>query len=198
VIKLSFSQTIHEKSLTITPHKPDRRERLFFFISGIIISVPFTLLIGTFSRTLCLIMTIFFAELCSTAIFTPLIEEFAKAYPLFYRHGETERSLFSLGFLVGLGFGITEFFLYTLALGAPIPVRLPGLFFHAASAAITTYGIANKRSLRFYLIAVALHALNNFSAFFGIFWFIGGIIAVVIAYVLAWRLYRKTSEEFVD
>lgn len=183
--------------MTITPHKPDFRERLFFFISGIIISVPFTLFVGTLTRALCVLMTVFFASICATTLFTPLIEEFAKAYPLFYRHGETERSLFSLGFLVGLGFGISEFFLYVLVLDAPIPLQLPGLFFHAASTSITTYGIANKRSLQFYLIAVALHALNNFSAFFGLFWFIGGIVAVVISYFLSWLLYRKTSGEFV-
>lgn len=195
--KLRPYRNNQEHPLTITPHTPDFREQLFFFLSGIIISVPFTLFAGIFSRALCVIMAVFFAEICSVTIFTPLIEEFAKAYPLFYRHGETERSLFSLGFLVGLGFGISEFFLYVLALGAPVSLRLPGLFFHAASTAITTYGIANQRSKRFYLIAVALHALYNFSALLGFFWFIGGIMAVLIAYVLAWRLFRKTSENFV-
>lgn len=156
-------------------------------------SVPITLFIGRFTDSLCVVLPIFYAMLCSTAISAPLIEEFAKAYPLFHRHGETEKSIFILGFLVGLGFGISEFFLYVLIYGVPILFRLPGIFFHAASTSITAYGIAAKRPARFYLIAVALHFSNNFSALFGPFWFIGGIAAIAITYFLSWRLYRKTS-----
>ena len=47
----------------------------------------------------------------------PFIEELAKVFPLFYRHGETERSIVMLGILIGLGFGITEFVLYVAVLG---------------------------------------------------------------------------------
>ena len=161
-------------------------------------SVPLTFFIGRFTDSLCVVLPIFYALLCSTAIFTPFVEEFAKAYPLFYRHGETEKSIFILGFLVGLGFGISEFFVYVLTLGAPILIRLPGIFFHAASTSITAYGIATKRPARFYLIAVVLHFSNNFSALFDAFWFIGGIAAVAITYFLSWRFYRKTSERIVD
>ena len=126
-----------------------------------------------------------------------MIEEFAKAYPLFYRHGETERSLFKLGFLVGLGFGVAEFLSYVLVVGAPIPVRLPGMVFHAASTSITVYGITRNKPKRFYMIAVALHFLNNFSALFGIWWFIGGITAISVAYILCFLLYRRTSERYL-
>lgn len=201
---MSIEQFIQDKMI-ITPHKPDEKEKLFFLISGIIISVPFTLFIGTLTDPLCAILPRFFAALCSIALITPFIEEYAKAYPMFYRHGETERSLFSLGFLVGLGFGLSEFVLYILVIGAPIPIRLPGLFFHAASTSITTYGIATKRTIPFYLLAVVLHALNNFSALldaiYGDFlfipvWFIGGAAAVILTYFLAWQFYRKTSERF--
>jgi len=190
---MSIEQFTQDK-IIITPHKPDEKEKLFFLISGIIISVPFTLFIGNLTDLLCANLSRYFAALCSVALFTPFIEEYAKAYPMFYRHGETERSLFTLGFLVGLGFGLSEFVLYILVIGAPIPIRLPGLLFHAASTSITTYGIATKRTIQFYLIAVMLHALNNFSAFFGELWIIGGAAAVIITYFLAWRFYRKTSE----
>jgi len=88
-------------------YKLSLREKFFFFISGIIISVPFTLFFSKFADYLCIIMPLLYASICSTAVFTPLIEEFAKAYPLFYRHCETERSLFTLGFFVGLGFGFS-------------------------------------------------------------------------------------------
>ncbi len=180
----------------VPPHKPSLRELLFFFISGFIISVPLTLYIGLFTDNLCTVLPRLYAEVCAASIFTPFIEEFAKAYPLFYRHGESKRSIFILGFLVGLGFGISEFFVY-LAIGAPIVIRLPLLIFHAASTSITAYGIATNRPLQFYILAVLIHALNNFSAFFDSFWFIGGIGAVAIAYLLSWNLYRKTSENFV-
>ncbi|MDD2666458.1 MAG: PrsW family glutamic-type intramembrane protease [Methanocellales archaeon] len=176
----------------IAPHKPDLREKLFFFLSGFIISVPLTLYISIFTDNLCTVLPRLYAEVCAVSIFAPFIEEFAKAYPLFYRHGESQRSIFILGFLVGLGFGISEFFVY-LAIGAPIVVRLPLMVFHAASASITAYGIATNRPLQFYILAVLIHALNNFSAFFDSFWFIGGIGSVVIAYSLSWNLYRKTS-----
>jgi len=191
--------TTFQDNKTIIPlHRPNLRENLFFFVSGIIMSVPLTLFIGWFTDSLCVVLPIFYARLCSTVISTPLIEEFAKAYPLFYRHGETEKSIFTLGFLVGLGFGISEFFVYVLTLGAPILFRLPGILFHAASTSITAYGIGTKRPARFYLIAVALHFSNNFSAVFGPFWFIGGVAAIAITYFLSWRLYHKTSERIVD
>ena len=109
-------------------HKPSFQEKLFFFLSGIITSVPITLFVNMFTDSLCVVLPIFYAQICSIAIFTPFIEEFAKAYPLFYRHGESVRSIFSLGFLVGLGFGFAEFILYVFIYNSPWFVRLPGLF----------------------------------------------------------------------
>jgi RsiW-degrading membrane proteinase PrsW (M82 family) len=78
-----------------------------------------------------------------------LVEEVAKVFPLFYRHGETERSIFNLGVLVGLGFGVTEFALYVFTLNAFFIFRLPGIIFHASSAGITAYGIAKKKPVLF-------------------------------------------------
>ena len=49
-------------------------------------------------------------------VLAPFIEELAKVFPLFYRHGETQRSLVSLGLLIGLGFGIAEFVEYVHSL----------------------------------------------------------------------------------
>jgi len=187
-----------QDSKVITLHRPGFKEKSFFFLSGIIISVPFTLLFEVLSDSLVIAFPSFFARLLAIAIFAPLIEEFGKAYPLFYRHGETERSLFVLGFLVGLGFGISEFLVYIFAYGVSIPFRLPAVFFHAASTSIIAYGIATKRSLLFYLIAVALHFSNNFSALFGPFWFIGGVAATAITYFLSWLLHRKASERMVE
>lgn len=140
-------------------------------------------------------------------IVAPFLEEFAKAFPLFYRHGETVRSIFVLGFLTGLGFGIYELLTYVFVLGASILTRLPGIFFHASSTAITSYGIATKRTALFYSIAVLLHASSNFFAFAyfviepplpTVPWNIGFGFAIALTYFLFFRLYKKTSEEFVE
>ena len=194
--------TLRDNKVIIPLHRPTLGEKLFFLASGVITSVPLTLFVGTFTDSLCIALPIFYATLCSVAIFTPFIEEFAKAFPLFYRHGETERSIFTLGLLVGLGFGFSEFLLYVLALGAPIYVRLPGVFFHAASTSIIAYGIARKQPVRFYLVATILHFTNNFSAIIGSFYDIGynigGVAAIAITIFLSLHLYKRTSETFPD
>ena len=189
---------VRDGELTIRSHRPGLTEKLFYFISGVLTSVPLTLFVSTFTDQLCVVLPIFYASLCSIVILAPFVEEFAKAYPLFYRHGETERSIFTLGFLVGLGFGISEFFVYILALDAPILIRLPGIFFHGTSTSITSYGIAKKRPVLFYLIAAFLHFINNFSALLDPFWYIGGLVAIAITCSLSWRLYHRTSERFID
>ena len=101
-----------KKNHIIIPiHTPNTKELFFFFISGILISIPFTIFFSQFTEVLCIQLDFIYATICSTAIFAPIIEEFAKIYPILYRHGETQRSLFTIGFLVGLGFGIAEFLL---------------------------------------------------------------------------------------
>ena len=184
---------------TISVHKPDIKEKIFFLSSGLLVSVPFTLFFSDFSNSLCVAMPLLFAQVCSLVIFAPFIEEIAKVFPLFYRHGETERSIVNLGILTGLGFGITEFVLY-ISLGAPVISRIPGLIFHASSACITAYGIAKKKPVPFYLIAVAFHLANNLLALFSntfMFLYMPGLIVLVATYLLAWRLYRRTSEKIV-
>jgi RsiW-degrading membrane proteinase PrsW (M82 family) len=186
-----------DDSAIIPLHRPGSKEKLFFLSAGIIVSIPLTLFVDAFSSHLCFLLPVFYAEVCATAILAPFIEEFSKVYPLFYRHGETERSIFTLGFLVGLGFGITEFLIYVIGAGAPVSIRLPGIFFHAASTSITAYGIAIKRTVPFYLVAVLFHLLYNFSTFLGQFFLIGGPLALIIVYYLSWYLYGKTREKLV-
>jgi RsiW-degrading membrane proteinase PrsW (M82 family) len=177
-------------------HRPGLVEKLFFLISGAIMSVPFTLLVESLANNLVSsgMSETFFAQVLSIAIIAPFVEEFAKVYPLFYRHGETERSIFILGFLVGLGFGIVEFLLYIFVYGADIIPRLLPLIFHATNASIVAYGIATRRTIQFYLIAVFLHFLNNLSAIAGTFWSLGIIVANFASYYLSWGLYYKTSD----
>ncbi len=170
-------------------HNPSVREKFFFFLSGLLVSVPFAVFWGQFYNFLPLLIT--------SAVLAPFIEELAKVFPLFYRHGETERSIVLLGILIGLGFGITEFFLYVTVLGVSPFVRIPGIVFHASSAAVTAYGIAKKNPLPYYLIAVALHSINNFVAIeFGDAFFAVAvqIIVLLVVYYLAWTFYHKASK----
>lgn len=199
--------TVSQESRILIPiHRPAFKEKLFFFISGIVTSIPLTLFFNQLADSLIGSLSYEFALLFSIVIFTPFIEEFAKAFPLLYRHGETERSIFILGFLVGLGFGIFEFLTYVFVLGVPFYFRLPAVAFHAATTSITAYGIATKQPLVFYLISVALHFSNNFLAFARFLidpaaligpWSIGAYAVAVATYLLSWHLYNKTREKIV-
>jgi len=186
-----------EDNRTLVPlHRPSLVEKLFFLFSGIVVSIPIAFFFEPTTGFLKNYFPGFEAEVLAIAVFAPIIEEFAKAYPLFYRHGESQRSIMMLGFLVGVGFGITEFFEYVVIIGVPILVRLPGIFFHGATAATIAYGIATKRPAAFYLISVLLHCSINLIAIYGL----SGLpyaLVLTITYVLPITLYRKTSERII-
>lgn len=101
-----------------------------------------------------------------------------------------------LGFLVGLGFGISEFFVYVFVYEASFVLRLPGILFHAASTSIVSYGIATKRPRYFYLVAVLLHATNNFFSELGPLWLIGGMGAILATYLLSLYLNTKLKDDY--
>lgn len=185
--------TTEQNSCTIPLHKPGLKEKLFFFMSGIIVSIP----IATFFEPVFLSpVPTGYAATVPVVVLAPLIEEFGKTVPLFYRHGETKKSIMTLGFLVGLGFGIIEFLEYVLILQVPFIFRLPGIFFHATSTSIVGYGIANKKPATFYLIAVALHSSNNAVAVFAPY---EGFTLVIFMLALYswWYLYQKTPETII-
>ena len=191
-------QSLSEPPLCVQPppqqciiplHRPSWKELSFFFASGILVSIPFALF---FSQ-----LYPFVPAAVSIVIMAPFIEELAKVFPLFYRHGETERTYVMLGVLIGLGFGISEFVLYVVFLGVPVIDRIPGIVFHASSAGITGYGIAMKNPIPYYLIAVTLHLVNNLFAFetgipFGLF---VELIVLIVAYYLAWSFYHKARKD---
>jgi RsiW-degrading membrane proteinase PrsW (M82 family) len=183
--------------VVIQLHKPDASEMVFFFLCGVIISVPLTLFIYQYTDSLLVGLTPFAIAFVSRAIFAPFIEEFSKAYPLFYRHGETQRSIFNLAVLVGLGFGFVELLTYVSAIGVPIVYRLPGLFFHPASTSVTAYGIAIKRPLPFYLLAVFLHFANNYFSLTSPFPLLSSIFVVAITVFACWQLRSRTKEKLV-
>ena len=177
------------RQCVIPLHKPNRKELLFFFVSGIVVSFPF----GYFFESL---YPIQFSVAFALVVLGPFVEELAKVFPLFYRHGETERSLVTLGLLIGLGFGIVEFFEYVLLAGYPVIASTPHIIFHASSATITAYGVAKKNPVPYFLIAVLLHVTNNFFAFttdiLGVF---VQLLILITVYLLAWRFYHQASPE---
>lgn len=190
----------NEKTSVLSLHRPDFKEKVFFLLSGLLVSVPFTVFFSDFSNSLCKIMPLIYAQVCSVAIVAPFIEEFAKVFPLFYRHGENERSIITLGLLVGLGFGITEFLLYVFVLGIPFFSRIPGVAFHAASTGITAFGIIKKQPYRYYIFSVLLHVINNLVAIFIIeipALFVITAFNLVLTYYSAWIFYQKTSEKVI-
>jgi RsiW-degrading membrane proteinase PrsW (M82 family) len=186
-------------ALIIPIHKPDLNEKLFFLLSGMILSIPLTLLLESSSAYfLGKNLPSSYAVFIVVAILGPMLEEFSKAYPLFYRHGETEKSLVSLGFYTGLGFGIVEFLTYVFFLDAPALIRFFALFFHATNTAIVAYGIARKKPAQMYLVAAVLHALNNFSALLGNPWFFIGLPAITISFLLFFILRFKAREKMIS
>ena len=190
----------NDNTAVLSLHKPDFKEKIFFLLSGLLVSVPFTVFFSDFSNSLCEIMPLIYAQVCSVAIVAPFIEEFAKVFPLFYRHGENERSIITLGLLTGLGFGITEFLLYVFILGTPFFSRIPGVAFHVASTGITAYGIIKKQPYRYYIFSVLLHIINNLVAIYIISipaLFIITTINLVLTYYSAWYFYQKTSEKII-
>ena len=190
---------MEQKECVIPIHRPDIRELLFFFLCGVITSVPITLFIDSLANPLLTGLDSFSATLISVALFAPFIEEFSKIFPLYYRHGETQRSVMQLALAVGFGFGLVEMLTYVSVYGIGVlPFRLTGLLFHPASASIAAYGIATKRPLPFYLLAVALHFTNNFLAVTVTLPVSISIIVVGAAVWISWKLYHRTTEKFIS
>jgi len=186
------------KNEAIIPiHRPDAREMLFFLSCGIVMSVPITLFIAQYANPFLIGLDTISATLISTAILAPLIEEFSKIFPLFYRHGETQRSIFYLALMVGFGFGLTEFLAYVF-IGVPWYIRLPGMLFHPSSTAISAYGIAVKKPIPFFALAVGLHFANNFLALTSILPVSTSILIVGFTVLTCWSLYKRTQEKIIN
>ena len=178
-----------QRQCVIPIHKPSQRELIFFFATGILVSIPF----ATFYESL---YPAAFSSALLVAVLAPFIEELAKVFPLFYRHGETERSLVTLGLLLGLGFGIVEFVEYIVIGHAPIVASIPHIIFHASSATITAYGIAKKNPVPYFLLAVGLHVVNNFFALASdVLSLFATLLVLIAVYALAWKFYHQASKE---
>jgi RsiW-degrading membrane proteinase PrsW (M82 family) len=187
-------ETDHQ--IIIKPHKLGWRERIFFLLSGIVVSIPITLFLSALGQSFYDFLPIFYTQVISVVLLAPFIEEFSKAYPLFYRYSLSERSLFTLGLLVGLGFGITEFLIYVFVYGAPFYIRLPGLFFHAASTSLVAFGIARNKAVQYYALAVFLHLGANLAAVFD--QAIPVLVITFFTYFLSWITYLRTTDRYLE
>jgi len=182
------------RQCVIPIHRPDKRELAFFLITGIVVSFPFAFFYETFSLLFVFV---------SLVILAPFIEELAKVFPLFYRHGETERTYVTLAALIGLGFGISEFVEYVFLFHVFFLYRIPGLVFHPSTAAITGFGLAKKKAGPYYALAVTLHALNNLFAYILLYVnpvfaqaiYFADLLVLIVAYLSGWRCYRQSSQE---
>ena len=161
---------------------------------GVTISVPLTLFVYQYTDLLLVGLDPFLIAFFARVIFAPFVEEFSKAYPLFYRHGETEGAIFNLSIIVGLGFGLVEFLTYIFVLEVPLIFRIPGIFFHPASTAIIGYGIAKKQPIPYYLIAATLHLMNNFISLTYPVPLIGSALIVSITVFITWYLRKNIKE----
>ena len=167
------------------PTESSAAEKLFFFLSGIVVGAPVAFLFEMTSH-------LWFTTFGVVTIVAPFVEEFAKANPLFFRYERPAKSLLLFGFLAGLGFGLAESIVYVLS-GVPFIARLPAIGFHAAGTTIVAYGVFKRATLKYYFVAVGLHFLNNLFASLGLLWFVGGLGATLASYYLAWKYYRLST-----
>jgi RsiW-degrading membrane proteinase PrsW (M82 family) len=184
--------------LVVYSHKPGMSEASFFLISGFLLSVPMTIFFeSSASSYLLSFLSTNLSTVISAVLIAPFMEEFAKIFPMLYRHGETGRSLVTLSFLIGLGFGISEFITYVFIYGVPFYVRIPLIFFHASTTSIVAYGISLGQSYRYYFLAVFLHFLLNAFAVVGSLAMFGYLAVLASAYALSYRFYTLSSSSFI-
>ena len=190
---------MENQSTTVPLHHPGALEMTSFLVQGLIVSVAISVFLETLARDY-VAVTIpgDIGYVILVTVFAPLIEEFTKIFPLLNRHAETEKSIIKLGFLSGLGFGIAEFIVYVAFFGAPISIRFPEMFFHAANTSLVAYGVAKHKFLMYYGIAVFFHFATNALTFAGDFWLIGGLGIIALVYYLAYVAYSKSSDSFLE
>jgi hypothetical protein len=100
---LSAATRVGTSSTGIPLRRESAAERAFIFLSGIIVGMPVALFFESVSH-------LHFTALGVATIVALLVEEFAKADPLFFRYERSGKSLMRFGLLSGFGFGIAEFF----------------------------------------------------------------------------------------
>ncbi|TRO49402.1 hypothetical protein E2P47_01340 [Candidatus Bathyarchaeota archaeon] len=200
---MNINQDMKKNQISIPLHSPSWKEKMFFFISGAIIGIPVNVYFHSTIIDALIGIPPFYELLISELILAPFIGEFAKLFGLLYRHGETEKSLFNLAILAGLGFGIVEFIILTIDRCMSLFLCFPRIFFHPFAVAITVYGLVKHQTLKYYLVAVLLHFLYNLSIFFivpeSLFAtsaaFIISILIVLITYFFAKKLESKTKNK---
>ncbi|HTX61251.1 MAG TPA: hypothetical protein VMC48_03005, partial [Methanobacterium sp.] len=60
--------------IIIKPHRLGWKEKIFFLISGIVVSIPLTIFLSALSKGLYDFLPIFYTQIVSIVIFAPFIE----------------------------------------------------------------------------------------------------------------------------
>jgi len=187
---------LSRKDVAVIPiHRPSRLEISTFFTQGIFMSIPMAIYFEKYFYTHLTQVAPWLPipEVMAVAL-APFVEEFAKVFPLFQRHGETARTIVLLGFITGLGFGFAEFLIYVFQYGAPVGDRILQIFDHASYSLISSYGLVARRFVPFFLLAVGLHAFFNLLVGYGNFLVVVAVASAGIAILLAWNLYNRAQE----
>ncbi len=185
--------------VTIYIHRPSRLEISTFFSQGLVMSIPMAIYFEEFfADHLTQIMPLLPLPAVMAVLLAPFIEEFAKVFPLFERHGETAKTIVLLGFITGLGFGFAEFLIYVFQYGAPAGARVLQIFDHASYSLISSYGLIAKRFLPFFFLAVGLHATFNLLVEQGNFLVVVAVGLAGISILLAWLLYNRAQDTIID
>ncbi len=180
-------------------HRPSQLEITSFFVQGLIMSIPMAIYFEEyFNGHLAQIAPWLPVPEVMALLLAPFIEEFAKVFPLFERHGETAKTIVFLGFITGLGFGFAEFFIYVFQYGEPVGARILQIFDHASYALISSYGLVVRRFLPFFFLAVGFHASFNLLVEQGNFLVVAAVASAGVAILLAWSLFNRAQENLVD
>ena len=163
---------------------------MFFFSSGILVSIPFALFFSQF-------YTLFPAAL-AVVILAPFIEELGKGFPTILQTWGNREIICYLGRFDWVGFWYFRVcFVRFLFRSFSYVARFPGIIFHSSSAAITAYGIAKKESLALLpACRVPSYSQQLFSSLQETsFRDICELLVLISVYLLAWRYYHKASKD---
>jgi hypothetical protein len=144
------------------------------------------------------------------SIITAMIQETLKLVPLLVLVRMLKPkpiTIISLGAFIGAGFGFIEAchiigpaFQHRTLTSIALAERVFSTMFHIGTAAVIGYGLACKKTFRFFLFAVVVHFILTYSLFFhgvlsfGLLQFLHILISVVVLLLAIWWKwsYRKT------
>ncbi len=136
------------------------------------------------------------------SIITAVVQETLKLIPLLVLVRIVKPkpiAIISLGSFIGAGFGFVEAchiigpaFQYRTLTSIVLAERVFSTMFHIGTAAVIGYGLARRKTLRFWLFALVVHFILTYSLFFhgvlsfGLLQFLHILISVVVLLLAIW------------